>query len=104
MTACEQAEQQLLKVGRPKPGEPWPRCLLDAGIALAAAVPLVAIVGRDHGASMWAFDKDIMWCVVAAIGAASFAIRYYCRWAWNREYAQRAKMIEGDLARRAEQE
>jgi hypothetical protein len=98
--AYKQAEQQLVKAGRPRPGEPYPRCLLDAGIALAAAVPLVAILGRDHRASMWDFDKDMMWGVVVAIGAASFAVRYYCRWQWYRELEETAKMVAGDLAKR----
>lgn len=98
--ANTQAEQELVSQGRPKPkGDRGLRCLIDALIALAAALPLVLFIGRDHGDAKWAVDKEIMWAVVFAIGIASYAIRYYTEQAWWRDWVRRAKMIAEDRAR-----
>jgi hypothetical protein len=94
------AEQELIRSGRPKPkGDAWPRCVFDALIALAAAFPLVLLIGHSHQEAAWESDLMAMWLVVFGVGAASYAIRYHREHVWWRDYGQRAQMIAGDLAR-----
>jgi len=69
-----QAEQELTRQGRPRPqGDPYPKCLIDAGIALAAGLPLVAFMGRRDSGDAWDLDKNVMWCSVLGPHPSQFA-------------------------------
>jgi hypothetical protein len=96
----EQAEQEIIQSGRPKPtGEPWPRCLIDALIVFAAEIPIVLFVGRNHGEAMWSQDKTAMWAIAIFVGVASLAIRTYPIRSWSRNCTQRALQIMLQAAR-----
>ena len=99
--AYGQAEQELVRQGRPRPqGDYFQWGLTGGGIALAAAFPLVLIIGRHDSGDAWDFDREAMWIVVFGVAAASFAIRYYREWAWSRDWLRRVHAIREELARK----
>ena len=86
----EQAEQELVLQGRPRPkGDAWLMCARDTIIALAAMILLELIIAGEGQ------DIDLMWFVVIGVGATSYAIRYNSTRVWWRDLERKAKMIAG---------
>ena len=99
LDAYEQAERELTRQGRPKPQGDWLQGgLIGGGIALAAAVPLVLIIGRHDNGNAWDFDKMIMYIVVFGVAGAAFAIRYFRERIWWQDRSRRAQSIREELA------
>jgi len=86
----EQAEQELVSQGRPRPkGDAWLKSIRDALIALAVMIPLELIIAGEGE------DIDIMWIVVIGVGVVSYVIRYNSARLWWRDLERRATMIAG---------
>jgi hypothetical protein len=86
----EQAEQELVSQGRPKPkGDAWLMSIRDALIALAVVIPLELVIAGEGE------DIDTMWLVVIGVGAASYVIRYNSARVWWGDLERRATMIAG---------
>lgn len=86
----EQAEQELISQGRPRPKRDARLMgIRDALIALAVMIPLELVIAGEGE------DIDTMWLVVIGVGAASYVIRYNSARVWWRDLDRRAKMIAG---------